>query len=407
MKRIPFSNRRSLRLESLESRALLAADLLLPHNFEMPEDSDHSGSISPLDALVVINELNRHQAVIQNPNSDMPNSDMLDVDADGSLSPLDALIVINYLNRQPADGAERPSLVPIEARIARLESAIASGQVPIALGIDGAEELLETLKNGGLPELGERFIDGHLHSRIEVEQIECDRIVSELSRPTLDGEHPDRIRQLLERLILKLESAGINAEVIETITSEIKAGIESNSPLTFAQIKTRLAELGVDLSRLFPSQPDAPNEPDVPSQMVRRIEALINRLRSAGVNANVITTIAREFRASIDAGSPLTLEQIRTRLTELGVDVSNLFPIAPPNPGPVTPPSQWSPPVELVTGILRRVNAAPNTIEIVRAAMVAANESGSPLTVPQILRLLQNNGVRIPAALLSLLRPFG
>ena len=53
------SAKRSLRFESLETRALLAADLLVMHNFEMPEDCDDSGSVWPLDALVVINELNK------------------------------------------------------------------------------------------------------------------------------------------------------------------------------------------------------------------------------------------------------------------------------------------------------------------------------------------------------------
>jgi hypothetical protein len=48
---------RRLLAESLESRQLLASDLVL-HNFVMPEDADASGYVSPLDALVIINQIN-------------------------------------------------------------------------------------------------------------------------------------------------------------------------------------------------------------------------------------------------------------------------------------------------------------------------------------------------------------
>jgi Tetratricopeptide repeat len=53
------NRRRQRRLvcESLESRQLMASDLIY-HNFMMPEDSDMSGDVTPLDALMVINQLN-------------------------------------------------------------------------------------------------------------------------------------------------------------------------------------------------------------------------------------------------------------------------------------------------------------------------------------------------------------
>ena len=171
-----LSSKRSLRFESLETRTLLAADLLVPHNFAMPEDCDDSGSVSPLDALVIINQLNSPESA-----GVLDSTNMLDVDADGLLSPLDALVVINYLNRSSTDGSAGPSDVSLEVRVARLESAIAKDQLPPALNSDQAQELLQTMKSGGHPEIGERFIDGRLHSRVEVEQIENERIANELA----------------------------------------------------------------------------------------------------------------------------------------------------------------------------------------------------------------------------------
>ena len=388
------SSKRSLRFESLETRALLAADLLVPHNFAMPEDCDNSGSVSPLDALVVINELNQ-----PNSRDAIAPSKLIDVDADGVLSPLDALVVINYINRNSADSSANPSGVPLLARAARLESAIAKGQLPEALTIDEAQELLQTMKRGGRPELGERFMDGRLRTRVEVEQIETEHIAVELSPVVVDAEHTNRAGEFLERFATKLKAAGIDVQVIETIAGEIKAGIDSKKPLTLDQIKARLTELGVDVSKLFPVRPEAPHTPPVIEQ---RIQALVEKLKSAGVTTEVITTIATELKASIDAGAPLTLDQIRARLIELGVDVTKLFPVVQP---PKEQPTRWTPSVELVTNVLTRLNVKTETVEIVRVAMTKAKDAGSPMAPAQIVTLLRENGVRISDAIARLLRP--
>ena len=174
--------------------------------------------------------------------------------------------------------------------------------------------------------------------------------------------------------------------------------------LSLEQIKTRLTELGVDVSKLFPPRHETPPTPETPPHVEPRIEALIQHLKSAGVTADVVRTIVTEYKSSIDAGAPLTLEQIRTRLSELGVDVAKLFPIARPVPQPNTEP-RWTPSVELVTSILRRVNAKPEIIQKVRSAMIAAKESGSPLNPSQVLALLRESGVQIPDAIVRLLRP--
>jgi len=67
------------------------------HNTIFPEDVDGNGQLSPLDALVLINSLNR-----RSPQADVAiegeQAFYTDVNADGSLTPLDILIVINALN---------------------------------------------------------------------------------------------------------------------------------------------------------------------------------------------------------------------------------------------------------------------------------------------------------------------
>ena len=84
------SNRR-LFSESLEPRAMMAADVA--HNFLYPHDVDDDGSVTPLDALVVINRLNRGSD-----DSASAERKFHDVDDDSQVTPLDALILINDIN---------------------------------------------------------------------------------------------------------------------------------------------------------------------------------------------------------------------------------------------------------------------------------------------------------------------
>lgn len=64
-----------------------------------PLDVNGNGSIEPLDALIIINYLNRSSAGPPPVMTDAPPP-YLDLRGTGSVAPLDALIIINYLNRQ-------------------------------------------------------------------------------------------------------------------------------------------------------------------------------------------------------------------------------------------------------------------------------------------------------------------
>jgi uncharacterized protein GlcG (DUF336 family) len=92
-----FSSR-SLRFETLETRQLLAG-INLYHNALQPLDVNNDSYVAPIDAMIIINQLNG-PAVDLDVEGDLPPgfTGFVDVDNDMVLSPADALNVINGLN---------------------------------------------------------------------------------------------------------------------------------------------------------------------------------------------------------------------------------------------------------------------------------------------------------------------
>ncbi len=118
---------RRLFSERLETRTLFAADVL--HNFLMPHDVDDDGSITPIDALVVINRLNKSGETAIN------GHEFEDVDDDSQLTPLDALAVINKLNSTTVhattdQSTNVPGVSGVRARV-ELESEGAEAELKI------------------------------------------------------------------------------------------------------------------------------------------------------------------------------------------------------------------------------------------------------------------------------------
>ena len=91
---------RSLRFETLESRQLLAG-INLYHNTLEPLDVNDDSYVAPVDAMIIINQLNDGAPVDLDAEGDLPPgfTGFVDVDNDMVLSPADALNVINGLNR--------------------------------------------------------------------------------------------------------------------------------------------------------------------------------------------------------------------------------------------------------------------------------------------------------------------
>jgi uncharacterized protein GlcG (DUF336 family) len=90
---------RSLRFETLETRQLLAG-MNLYHNALEPLDVNADSYVAPIDAMIIINQLNG-PAIDLDVEGDLPPgfTGYVDVDNDMVLSPADALNVINGLNR--------------------------------------------------------------------------------------------------------------------------------------------------------------------------------------------------------------------------------------------------------------------------------------------------------------------
>ena len=94
------SSQRALRVESLETRTLLAADFLQMQNPIEPADVNGDGEVAPMDVLTIVNEINA-------PRQDRGGRPMFfDVNGDGALTPFDALMVMNRLNHRTRN--ERP-----------------------------------------------------------------------------------------------------------------------------------------------------------------------------------------------------------------------------------------------------------------------------------------------------------
>ncbi len=91
---------RSLRFETLETRQLLAA-INLYHNALEPRDVNDDSYVAPIDAMIIINQLNGGPAIDLDAEVALPPgfTCFVEVDNDMILSPADALNVINGRNR--------------------------------------------------------------------------------------------------------------------------------------------------------------------------------------------------------------------------------------------------------------------------------------------------------------------
>ncbi len=137
-----LAKRKSLLLESLERRELMAADVVNPlHNSLVPQDVNGDFAISPIDVLQVINAMNRQSNSANGEGSATSTTTvgkpMADVNNDGYISPIDALMVINRL--RTGEGVGELAEVAVEVRNASgtaLTPTIVGGIAEYTIGLN-------------------------------------------------------------------------------------------------------------------------------------------------------------------------------------------------------------------------------------------------------------------------------
>ena len=150
---------RNLRVQALDTRILLAADVAAfpsPNEVDSPpaiesvlqstsmtEDVNQDGRVSALDALTIINRISRGDRF----DRSSPSDRRMDTNADGDVSALDALRVINRMQRDsPSDDSQLP-------RDRGPRSPVGSPDSPID-GTDEVQSIDGTGNNLVNPELG-------------------------------------------------------------------------------------------------------------------------------------------------------------------------------------------------------------------------------------------------------------
>ena len=112
---------------------MMAADAV--HNYLFPHDVDDDGSVTPLDALVVINRLNRGDD-----DSSSVERQFQDVDDDSQVTPLDALILINEINSKSAGPSGNG---PSVSQSSALRNPSTGSRVRVELETEGVETELK------------------------------------------------------------------------------------------------------------------------------------------------------------------------------------------------------------------------------------------------------------------------
>lgn len=117
-------------------------------NAANPKDVNHDGQVTPLDAVMVVNELNSRGPHSMASRLRTQNAaDYLDVDGDNALTPLDAMLIVNWLNSgrrgegeptsaaEPTPSASSPSALSAALATLPLLTSEAADQLPPRLDL--------------------------------------------------------------------------------------------------------------------------------------------------------------------------------------------------------------------------------------------------------------------------------
>ena len=126
-------------------------------------DVNNDGHVSPIDALILVNQLNTKNSTRSldtgASGEDAPRF-YVDVDGDGSLSPLDALSVINYINNatRASQGSQSSVLAGGEGEAAAVGSGVEFATPAVEANV-GADSTVEVVDAGSVESSSESLVD--------------------------------------------------------------------------------------------------------------------------------------------------------------------------------------------------------------------------------------------------------
>ena len=91
-----------------------------------------------------------------------------------------------------------------------------------------------------------------MQPRENVQEIENGRAADALTR--LNSVNGRTFENTLVGFSVRLKSAGLDGQLIATMVEELRAGLVANTHLTLDQIKSRLTEVGVDVTKIFTTE---------------------------------------------------------------------------------------------------------------------------------------------------------
>lgn len=197
--------------QSLESRRLLAADIGVETQSIREEvtaiiaaDVNADGTVTPSDALQVINELNAASVFA---DAIAATSEALDVNGDGSLSALDALRVINRLQTEEVDVIDS-----VMRMIPEREGIVDSIETNLRDSISSLIEQLNVLR-----------------SQVQLPRAAVADVVGEIADLVRDDSlsATDRTGAILNRVTNIVETVGLDASDVRRVVDRVQVVIES------------------------------------------------------------------------------------------------------------------------------------------------------------------------------------
>jgi hypothetical protein len=147
----------------------------------------------------------------------------------------------------------------------------------------------------------------------------------------------------------RLADAGISTELLQKLKEQWVADWEAGNDWTIDTLRQKLIDAGVDLDAIFRRHPELPPGNSDGSDDLIELDPIerhphlypwMQRLADAGVSTELLQKLKEQWVADWEAGNDWTIDTLRQKLIDAGVDLAALFPAAiPQGPLPWLPPN--------------------------------------------------------------------